>query len=214
MFDARLRSLIDPPLQAAGRRIARAGIPADAVTITGFAFGLIAALAIANGLFLVGLALIALNRAFDGLDGAVARALPGDAEPGPSASGPSDRGGYLDIVLDFVFYGAVPLAFAVADPARNALAAAVLLFTFTANGSAFLAFAVFAERRKLATAAQGPKSLYYLSGLAEGGETIAAFMLMCLVPAWFPAIAAAFAMVCGLSAAARIVLAASLLGPD
>lgn len=203
MFDARLRSLIDPPLTAAGTRLARAGISADAVTVTGFAFGLAAALAIANGLFLVGLALIALNRVFDGLDGAVARA-------GRS----SDRGGYLDIVLDFVFYAAVPLAFAVANPAQNALAAVVLLFTFTANGSAFLAFAVFAERRRLTTTAQGTKSLFYVSGLAEGGETIAAFALMCLVPGWFAAIAAVFAVVCGLSAAARIVLAARLLGPE
>jgi len=200
MFDARLRPLIDPPLNAAGRRIAASGVPADAITLGGFAIGLGAALAIAGGLFLLGLGFLVLNRIADGLDGAVAR-----------ASAKTDRGGFLDIVLDFAIYGAIPFAFAVADPAHNALAAAALLLSFYVNGAGFLAFAIFAERRGLETSAQGSKSLFYLGGLAEGGETIAAFVLMCLVPAWFPAIAWIFAGVCLVSAASRVVLAARTL---
>ena len=43
MFDARLRPLIDPPLNAAGRWIAGRGISANAVTLIGLAFGLLAA---------------------------------------------------------------------------------------------------------------------------------------------------------------------------
>jgi phosphatidylglycerophosphate synthase len=200
MFDARLRPLIDPPLNAAGRRIATSGVPADAITLGGFAIGLAAAVAIAGGLFLLGLVFLALNRVADGLDGAVAR-----------ASAKTDRGGFLDIVLDFAIYGAIPFAFAVADPAQNALAAAALLLSFYVNGASFLAFAIFAERRGLETSAQGSKSLFYLGGLAEGGETIAAFVLMCLAPAWFPAIAWIFAGVCLVSATARLVLAARTL---
>ena len=46
MFDARLRPLIDPVLNAAGRRLAAAGVKADTVTLAGFACGLAAALAI------------------------------------------------------------------------------------------------------------------------------------------------------------------------
>ena len=53
-----------------------------------------------------------MSRLFDGLDGAVAR-----------ASTKTDRGGFLDIVLDFAFYGAIPLGFVLADPAGNAVAA-------------------------------------------------------------------------------------------
>lgn len=200
MFDARLRPLIGPPLNALGRKLAAAGIPADSLTVAGFAVGLMSAVAIAYGWFLVGLALLAVNRVADGLDGAVAR-----------ASARTDRGGFLDIVLDFFIYGAVPFAFALADPPQNALAAAALLLAFYANGSAFLAFAVFAERRGLSTATQGPKSLYYLGGLAEGGETIAAFALMCVFPAAFAWIAWIFALVCGVSAVARTILAARLL---
>ena len=52
MFDARLRPLIDPPLNAAGRRLAARGVSPDAVTLTGFGLGLGAALAIALGAFL------------------------------------------------------------------------------------------------------------------------------------------------------------------
>jgi phosphatidylglycerophosphate synthase len=37
-------------------------------------------------------------------------------------TGLSDFGGYLDIVCDFVFYAAVPLGFALADPSGNAVA--------------------------------------------------------------------------------------------
>ena len=200
MLDSSLRRRIDPPLDAVGRRLARRGVTADQVTIAGSAIGLGAAAAIALGWPLTGLALIVLNRLCDGVDGAVARA-------GLSrGKGPTDRGGFLDITLDFVFYAAIPLAFAVVDPARNALAAAALLASFVASGATFLAFAIFAQKRGMTTSAQGGKSIYYLAGLAEGTETIAVFGAFCLWPAWFPLLATAFAAVCTVSAAARIVM--------
>ncbi len=200
MFDAALRRLIDPPLNAAGRRIAAAGISADALTFAGFGCGLAAAVAVAFQEFGVAVAFVAANRLADGLDGAVAR-----------ATARTDKGGYLDIVLDFFFYGAFPFAFALAQPADNALPAAALLLSFYMNGAAFLGFAVMAERRGLSTAAQGVKSLYYLGGLAEGAETIAVFIAMCLVPAWFPMLAYGFAAVCAVSAVSRLLLVARLL---
>ncbi len=196
MFDGTMRRLIDPPLNAAGRRLARTGIGADVITIAGFAIGVAAAVAIALGVFDVALILIALNRLFDGLDGAVAR-----------ATAKTDRGGYLDIVLDFAFYGMIPLAFALSNPAANALAAAVLLTSFYANGAAFLAFSTMAAKRGLETTAQGMKSLYYIGGLAEGTETIAVFVVFCLWPEAFAALALAFAAVCFVSAVARVIIA-------
>lgn len=199
MFDARIRPLIDPPLNALGRQLARAGIGPNSVTVTGFAFGLGAALAIAAGFPLLGCVLVALNRLADGLDGAVAR-----------ATRKTDLGGYLDITLDFFFYGAIPLAFAINAPEQNALPAAALLCSFYANGSAFLAFAIMAERRGLETEKQGAKSLYYLSGLAEGTETIALFLLMALFPVWFPVLAWGFAAICFVSAFARVLTGVKL----
>ena len=199
MLDGLARRLIDPPLDAAGRRLARLGGTANGVTWGSFAVGLLAALAITQGAFLLGLVLILLSRIGDGLDGAVARA---------SGGGPSDYGGFLDISLDFAFYGAVPLAFAFADPDAYALAAATLIASFYLNGGTFLAFAVMAEKRTLRSDARGTKSLYFTTGLAEGTETIAVFVAMCLYPAAFAPIAYGFAALCCVTAGARIALAA------
>lgn len=200
MFDARLRGLIDPPLDWVARRLAAASIGADQITIAGAGLGIAAAFSIAIGAELIGLVLFLSGRALDGLDGAVAR-----------QSKPTDRGGFLDVVLDFVVYAAIPLAFAVRDPAANALAACCLLAGFLINGTAFLAFALMAERRKLETRAQGMKSLYYLSGIAEGAETVLFVAAFCLWPAWFPGLAYVFAAVCIISGAARIIMASTLL---
>lgn len=193
MLDATLRPWIDPPLNALGRGLAARGVSADQMTLAGFVAGIAAAAAIALGYPLWGLVLILVNRICDGLDGAIAR-----------ASSPTDRGGFLDIALDFMFYAAVPLAFAVHAPERNALAAAMLLAAFLANAAAFLGFAAIAARRGETTTAQGLKSIYYVAGLAEGTETIVVFCLACLWPEAFAWLAVVFAAVCGLSAAGRV----------
>lgn len=200
MFDARLRQVIDPSLNRAGHALAQRGVQANAVTVIGFVFGFLAFVALAFSMPLLALAFLVINRLCDGLDGAIAR-----------ASSKTDLGGYLDIVLDFFFYGLFPLGFALADPQQNALAAAVLLFSFYANGSSFLAFSIMAEKRGLKTEAQGAKSLYYLGGLTEGGETIAVFCLMCLWPAAFAELAFVFAAACIMSAVARVAIATRAL---
>ena len=100
--------------------------------------------------------LFLLNRVADGLDGAVAR-----------ASMTTDFGGYLDIVCDFVFYSAIPFAFAVALP-ENAFASAFLIFSFIGTASSFLAFAILAEKHNISTEIRGKKAFYYLGGLTEG----------------------------------------------
>jgi phosphatidylglycerophosphate synthase len=196
MFDSTLRPLIDPPLARLGRALAARGISADAMTVFGCGLGLAAAIAITVGAFGLALALFVAGRVVDGLDGAIAR-----------ATAKTDRGGYLDIVLDFAVYAAIPLAFAVYDPWHNALAAAALLAAVVLNGSAFLAYAVMAERRGLATTAQGEKSLYFIAGLAEGAETIAVYVACCLWPGAFAMLAGGFAAVCFVSGVARIAMA-------
>jgi phosphatidylglycerophosphate synthase len=196
MLDGAARRILDPGLEAAGRRLAAAGIGADAVTWTGFAIGIAAAGAIALEAYAAGLVLILASRLCDGLDGAVAR-----------QTAKTDLGGYLDIVLDFAFYGLVPLAFVIARPAENGLAGAVLIFSFYANGASFLAFAVMAEKRGIEGEARGPKSLHFTTGLAEATETIFVFCLFCLFPSAFAPIAFAFAALCLLTASSRIALA-------
>ena len=197
MLDARLRPLIDPPLNRMGRALAGLGVTANALTFTGLALGLAGAAAIAFGAIGWGLALILANRLLDGLDGAVAR-----------VRGPSDLGGYFDIVADFAFYVSVPLGFGILAPG-NALPAAVLIASFVLTGVSFLAFAVIAGKRGATTEAHGKKSFFYSTGLAEGTETIAVFIAMCLWPTWFPAIAYAYAALCALTVFQRSALAVS-----
>jgi phosphatidylglycerophosphate synthase len=196
MLDARLRRLIDPPLDRLCGPLGRYGISANLVTIAGFAVGLGAMAAIAGKAYGLGLGLLLLNRLLDGLDGALAR-----------RAGITDLGGFLDIVGDFIVYAGVPMAFALADPGANALAAAFLIFSFIGTATSFLAFAVMAAKRGITTELRGRKSLYYLGGLTEGSETILAFVLACLWPAWFPLIAWVFGGLCWLTTATRVAVA-------
>ena len=201
VLDNALRRYLDPPVERLGRALAVGGVGADAVTLVGFAVGLGAAASIAAELHLAGLVLLLLSRLCDGLDGAVARANGGG----------TDLGGFLDIVLDFAFYGAIPLAFVLADPA-NAVPGAVLIAAFYVNGASFLAFALIAEKRGVTAEARGSKTFLYTIGLAEASETLAAFALMCLLPEWFPVIALAFAALTALTTLARIALAVRTFG--
>ncbi|NOZ32225.1 MAG: CDP-alcohol phosphatidyltransferase family protein [Alphaproteobacteria bacterium] len=182
MLDAPMRKLIDPPLNAMGRALSDLGITANAVTMAGLVLGLIAAGAIALNAFWWGLLFIGLSRIADGLDGAVARATK-----------PTDFGGYFDIAADFLFYGAIPLGFVIANPADNAIAGAVLLLSFYFNGTTFLGLAILAEKRHLKSTARGIKSLYFSGGLLEGTETIAFFAVLCIWPATFVWLAYLFA---------------------
>ncbi|MCA1369311.1 CDP-alcohol phosphatidyltransferase family protein [Bradyrhizobium sp. BRP14] len=196
MFDGAVRKRLDPILNRIGAALEERGASADAITILGFVLGLAAAVLIAERVYSWAAVLILVSRLCDGLDGAVAR-----------ASGKTDFGGFLDIVLDFAFYGAIPLAFIVADPEANGLAGGLLLFAFYVNGASFLAYAVMAEKRVMTTDVRGAKSLYFTTGLAEATETIAVFLASCVFPGWFPALASIFAIICLYTALSRIVLA-------
>jgi phosphatidylglycerophosphate synthase len=200
MLDARLRRLIDPPLDRLCGPLARYGLSADLATVVGFAVGLCAMAAIAGQAYSLGLGLLLLNRLLDGLDGALAR-----------QQGITDLGGFLDIVCDFIVYAGVPLAFALADPSANALPAAFLIFSFIGTATSFLAFAIMAAKRGITTELRGKKSLYYLGGLTEGSETILAFVLACLWPSWFPLIAWVFGALCWLTTATRVAVARQIL---
>ena len=192
MLDSRLRTILDPLLDRAAAPLAAHGASADALTAVGFVLGLGACVAIATEAYGLGLALIIASRVSDGLDGAVAR-----------RTGVTDFGGFIDTVADFLFYAAVPFAFAVADPDR-ALAAAFLILSFVGTGTSFLAFAAIAARRAMTTDRYGLKSIYYLGGLTEGAETILVFLLMAILPRWFEPLAYGFGALCWLTTAGRV----------
>jgi phosphatidylglycerophosphate synthase len=187
MLDPLMRRLIDPPLAKMAAMVVRlpVGISANKVTLAGFILGLVACALAAQGHFLAALGALLLNRLADGLDGAIAR--HNGAE--------SDIGAYLDIVCDFIIWALLPLAF----------------IAHAMSMTVFLAFAIMAEKKGLKSQAQGKKHFFYLSGLAEGTETIGFFVFVMLFPAYFSVGAMVFALIVGVSVIGRILAAMSSL---
>ena len=193
MLDPLLRRIIDPPLNRAGVWLAARGVSANWLTLTGLLVGLACLLLLAIEAYGWALACCLANRLLDGLDGAVAR-----------IRGPTDFGGYADIVADMVFYAAVVLGFALARP-ENTLWAALLLATFVGTASSFLGYAVIAAKRNEQTAARGRKSFYHAAGLVEGTETVAFLVLMLTFPYYFKYLAAVLAVLCTVTIVGRLV---------
>ena len=198
MLDPIARKLIDRPLNIAANRISEK-ISANSITIIGFLIGFLSFIAIIKGQFTLALVFLALNRTCDGLDGAVAR-----------RQAATDLGAYLDIIADFLLWALLPLGFMFYDP-QNAFAAAMLLSSFAMSMTAFLAFAMMAEKRGLSTEAQGKKGFYYLAGLAEGTETIFYFVLVMIRPDWFIPATLFFAGFVFLSVIGRLIVSVNSL---
>jgi len=194
MLDRYSLQLLSPRLESIARLLAQKGVKADHITLGGFFVGMAGAAAISLRYYFLGLLLILLNRLGDGLDGPLAR-----------MTGPTDRGAFLDITLDFIFYSAVIAGFALAEPANNALPATILIFSFIGTGSTFLAYAIMAERRSIKNLKLPQKGFYYLGGIAEGTETILFLILFCLFPSLFSLFAWIFALLCMLATTIRII---------
>jgi phosphatidylglycerophosphate synthase len=193
MLDRYILPLIKPAVDSIARKLVRAGVQADHVTLLAFGVGMGAAACIAMRMYWFGAALILISRLCDALDGAIARQTE-----------VTDAGGYLDITLDFLFYASIPLAFALANPRLNALPAAVLLAAFIGTGSSFLAFAALAVKRGIESIEHPNKSFYFLGGLTEATETLLFFMAMCAWPRYFGSLAYLFAALCCVTIATRI----------
>lgn len=194
MLDKYVTPVIKPMLAPVVVLLDKRGVTADQLTVIGFLVGLLAVPLLAYEYWYGALVAIIVNRIIDGLDGALAR----------YANQSSSAGGFLDITLDFLFYAAIPLGFVLANPEQNAIAGALLLATFIGTGSSFLAFAIAAEKFKLAKPQFKYKSFYYLNGLTEGTETIALFIAFCLWPQHFVVLASIFAIACGITIFTRI----------
>jgi phosphatidylglycerophosphate synthase len=193
MLDRSALALLQPWLQRLAQAMARQGWQADTLTWLGFALGLAAAGLVGFGQTHWALLPLLASRLCDGLDGTLAR-----------LTRPSDRGAFLDIALDMLFYASIPLAFAIAQPASNALPAAVLLAAFIGTSSSFFAYAVLAEKRGLKNLTLPNKGFFFLGGLTEGTETIVCFVLMCLWPQHFALWAYGFAALCAVTTATRL----------
>ncbi len=207
MLDPFVRRITAPALESLASRLVRLGVHANIVTLIGFGIGLSVIPALAVQEYGFAIAAILLNRMADGLDGPMARQQTGKLKG-------SDFGSVLDIVCDFIFYAAVPLGFALGDPAL-ALWSALLLFAFIGTGSSFLAFAIMADRHNLSLdkpeKSYGFKGFHYLGGLTEGSETVGVFIACCLWPEYFAWFAGGFSLACLLTTLSRMYTALNRL---
>ncbi len=170
------------------------------ITVVAAGVGLAAAGAAAASLYLPALGLWLLNRTLDGLDGTVAR----------RTGKQSDIGGYLDILLDFVVYAAIPLGLAYAAGSLAAWAAvAVLLAAFYVNAGSWLYLAALLEKRNAGAAAQGELTTVTMPpALIEGTETVIFYIVLLLFPAWLVPFALTMAALTLFSSVQRVWWAA------
>lgn len=194
MLDRWTMPLTHGPLKRIAQPLHKKRITPDQVTVSAFLIGMMALPLLAFEQYGLALVVILLNRVGDGVDGALAR-LSGRT---------SVAGGFLDIGLDFVFYAAVVLGFALANPDQNAPAAALLLFSFIGTGTSFLAFAIAAKQQAIERPHFPNKAFYYLEGLTEGTETVMALVVFCLFPEYFSILAVLFSIACIITTATRL----------
>lgn len=173
--------------------------PPVGLTLAGFAATVAAAAAAWVGVTPVAVAAWLVGRALDGLDGAVARA-------GGAAT---DLGGYLDMVLDTIGYGLVPLALAARLATTEAwVVVAVLLATFYVNAVSWTYLSALLEKRSAGAARTGElTSIAMPPALVEGTETLVLFTLALLVPRYVPQIFGLMAAGVAVSAVQRVVWA-------
>ncbi len=67
-----------------------------------------------------------------------------------------------------------------------------------------MAFAIMASKQGIENPVYQHKSLYYMSGLTEGTETIGAFVAFCVFPQHFSTIAYLFGAACWFTTLTRI----------
>ncbi len=196
MRDALLRQQKDQLLRPVAKQIFPAIHP-NVVSLVAMVVGVLAAGAIWQGAYGAGLALWLLNRVLDGMDGLIARVH----------NKQSDFGGYLDLLLDFVVYLAIPLAFVAAAPTVfNFWALAALLAAYVLNTVSWAVLSSLIEKRSAASSGR-LTSVEMPTGLIEGAETIIFYTLFCLLPGYVAYLFGAMALLVLVTVGQRLVWA-------
>lgn len=186
------KKYFDKSLMSFGRKLGKIGVSANLVTVIGFIIGLFALNFLSYEYYFHALACILINRFFDILDGAIARATKS-----------TKFGVFMDILFDYIFYGAVIFGFAFARP-ENALPAAFLLLGFLSVSCAMLAFAVI-DYKYPSKKEEKKKSPFYLIGIFQSGEIFIALVLACILPGLFMIIAGITGIICIVKAFSLII---------
>jgi phosphatidylglycerophosphate synthase len=173
MFDRYLRGIKDRWLAPLARLLGPDVSP-QTITWMAFGIGLGSAAAVLAGAMTWGLFLWIANRFLDGLDGTHARVH--DRE--------SPFGAYLDIVLDFVVYAAIPIAMAARQGTQaTAFAGLLLVASFYVNAASWMYLAAILEQRHEGAIARGESTTVTMPpGLIGGAETVGFYVAFFLWP--------------------------------
>lgn len=180
MFDEKMRLVKDTAFNPLAQILQ--SVPPWWFTAAGLLAGAATAVTLWQQQYAVGFFLWVINRVFDGLDGAVARRR--DRQ--------SDFGGYLDILVDFVVYAAIPVglvAGAIDTSASSSTAQPLvlslifLLCTYYVNAASWMYLAAILEKRRAAHDGH-LTSIAMPAGIIGGTETIVFYTAFILFPAY------------------------------
>jgi phosphatidylserine synthase len=191
MIDGLFRQPVNTLMDKWAQRVLQGGLSANKLTLFAFALGLTGCFAAAMQVYPLALLLILINRFLDGLAGAVAR-----------RSDVTALGSYLDLLCDFVVFGAFVFLFTLGERGTS-LAAAFLLFSYMAMMVAYLAQTTFMTRENPLQTPRG--------GLVENGEMIVFMVACCLYPPGFAAFAVLFGLMCFTTTVLRVAAAVRTL---
>lgn len=202
MFDSSLRRFKDQVGTPLARRMSR--VSPMFISILALAVGLFAAYAAFKGQYLWAFALWLLNRVLDGLDGLIARLH--DTQ--------SDFGGYMDILTDYIIYAALPIGLVAGLPSEQHYFALIfLLAVFYVNTASWMYLAAILEKR----AAHDPDTqttIVMPAGIIGGFETIIAYGIFLLFPAYITILFSIFAALVFITMLQRLIWAKHNLTPE
>ncbi|MEW6085774.1 MAG: CDP-alcohol phosphatidyltransferase family protein [Chloroflexota bacterium] len=199
MFDTPLRKIKDEIGAPLARRLSRAS--PIAISLIALIVALLAAWSAYRQIYPAAFALWILNRALDGLDGLLAR----------MHNKQSDFGGYVDILTDFVAYAALPIGLVAGSPSNERyLALAFMLASFYINAASWMYLAAILEKR----AQHGDDTqtaIVMPAGLIGGFETIIAYGVFTLFPAYLTTLYIIFTVLVFITIAQRLIWAKRIL---
>lgn len=172
MFDEQMRGVKDGVFDPVAQLVQH--VAPWLFSAVGLLVGVLAAVALGQRQYGLGFGLWFLNRVFDGLDGAVAR----------QGGKQSDFGGYLDIIVDFVVYAAIPVGLALGRGETAVyLALIFLLSSFYVNGASWMYLAAILEKRNFAHSSR-LTTITMPTGLIGGVETIIFYTAFMFFPSY------------------------------
>lgn len=161
-----------------------------AISAWALAVGFLATYAAFEQQYLWAFGLWILNRVLDGLDGLIARLH----------NKQSDFGGYVDILTDFIVYASLPIGLVAGSTSNERyLALAFLLASFYINSASWMYLSAILEKRAAhapdpsINSGQAQTTIVMPTGLIGGFETIIAYGIFLLFPAYITILFSIFA---------------------